>query len=488
MTAPATLNAIINPLSIRFMEGFLMPERLIIKNGKVVSTTDVVVADVLVEGEQIVGIVSSNSVSWEDARSLDATDRYVLPGLVDPHTHIQLDTGVFQTSDNWEIGTRVAAYGGVTTVVDFATQFAGQSFPEALDNRLQEAKPAYIDYSFHMMITDPPQEDDAYAHALEALRDLGVPSVKLYTTYRPNYYMDDAALLRTFRVLPHDMLALIHCENDAIVSNAIERLVGEGKTGWRYHAQSRPPEAEQEAVSRVLHLATLGKANAYIVHCSDATTIEHILQNQHYQQQNANGLSLFFETCPQYFTLDTSYYEREHPEHFILQPPLRSAASVDRMRYLCLNVDVISTDHCDYTLAQKQEIKTFAQTPGGLPGLQTSLQLTYTTLNHLPSDVRMQTIVEKMATAPARIFGLYPRKGTLSPGSDADIVIYDPHQHIKLSQNDMQTIGGYSPYEGINVHGAITVTISRGQIILQNGVFSASRGRGRFLVANSFSR
>lgn len=465
-----------------------MTDRLIITNGRVVSKTDVITADVLIEGETIVGVVAPGSVAWEDAHRLDATGKYVLPGLVDPHTHIQLDTGLFMTADDWEIGTRVAAYGGVTTVVDFATQFPGQTFPEALENRLEETKPAYIDYSFHMMVTDPPRDKRAYTQALVELRKLGVPSIKLYTTYRPNYYMDDAALLHTFQALPADMIALIHCENDAIVTAATDELIAMGKTRWRHHPRSRPPEAEHEAVERVLHLATLGQANAYIVHCSHAATVAGVLRNANYQNQQATGLAFFFETCPQYFTLDTTRYSSDTPEHFILQPPLRDPESVETMRQLCLEADVISTDHCDYTLAQKREYDTFTKTPGGLPGLETSLQLTFTTLTQLPEDTAMQRIVEKMAHTPAQIFGLYPRKGSLLPGTDADIVIYDPRPNVTIKQENLHTIGGYSPYEGLTVQGRVLVTMSRGQIVVQDGEFFGKQGRGQFLAANSFSR
>ena len=464
-----------------------MSDKLMITNGRVVSRSDVITADVLVEGETIVGMTTPGAVAWEDARRIDASGLYVLPGLVDPHTHIQLDTGIFQTADDWEIGTRVAAYGGVTTVVDFATQFPGQTFPQALENRLQESAPAYIDYSFHMMVTDPPADDAAYTAALAELRDLGVPSIKLYTTYQPNYYMDDADLLRTFQALPSDMLALIHCENDAIVTAAIDALTAAGNTSWRFHAQSRPPQAEHEAVQRVLHLATLGQANAYIVHCSHANTITGILNNQHYQNQDAAGIALFFETCPQYFALDTMRYESATPEHFILQPPLRDPESTQAMQMLCLEADVISTDHCDYTLAQKQEFDTFVKTPGGLPGLETSLQLTFTTLAYLPLEDRLQVIVDKMASTPAQIFGLYPQKGALLPGSDADIVLYDPQPEVALTQTNLHTIGGYSPYEGMTVQGRVHTTISRGTILVEGGMFTGETGRGQFLAARSFT-
>ncbi len=459
-----------------------MTGRLIIRNGHVVTPQDVVLADVLVENEKIVGTAAPNSINWPDAQIIDATDCYILPGLVDPHTHIQLDTGVYKTSDNWEIGSKVAAYGGITTVVDFATQFPGMTFPQALEARLQECEPSTIDYSHHMMITDPPAATAAYRQALEELRDLGVPSIKLYTTYRPNYYMDDGDLLRTFEAMPDDMLALVHCENDAIVTAATQTLVDAGNTSWAYHGQGRPWQAEIEAVERVTRLAMLGDAAVYIVHCTLPITVNHIhAVRQQYQQPGR----ILFETCPQYFTLNDDAYAGPKAEHFILQPPLRSPEDMATMRHDQFLVDVISTDHCDYTLAQKQEFQEFTKTPGGLPGLENSLQLVFTHVD-LPEKQRIRYIARKMSATPAQIFGLYPRKGAILPGSDADLVIYDPRPSITIQTENIRTIGGYTPYDGMTMQGYVRTTISRGQVLVREGEFFGEAGRGLFLKAEPF--
>lgn len=465
-----------------------MPARMLVSNGQVVSTTDVITADVLIEGRSVIGVVAPQSVAWEDAYQIDATGKYVLPGLVDPHTHIQLDTGIFQTADNWEIGTKVAAYGGVTTVVDFATQFPGQNFEEALDNRLQEAAPAYIDYAFHMMVTDPPSSDTAYRQALEELRDMGVPSIKLYTTYRPNYYMDDGALYRSFGLLPEDMLALIHCENDAMIATATQHLLDQQHTRWLYHAQSRPMQAEVEAVARVVHLAELAKANVYIVHCSHVQTVLNLRDRRRALMHSNPEHAVFFETCPQYFVLDDHVYAGASPEKFILQPPLRDTHSVEQMRQAALAVDVISTDHCDYTYAQKTEFETFTKTPGGLPGLETSLALTFSFLAAPDPDEKIKYIAQKMAATPAQIFGLYPRKGALLAGSDADVVIFDPHVESTIWQANLHTIGGYSPYEGLGVRGQVETTISKGKIVMHRGEFWGEMGRGEFVKGKPLQR
>jgi len=225
-------------------------------------------------GEVIAAILAPGEAAPNGARVIDAGGCLVFPGVVDPHTHIQLDTGIYRTADDWEIGTRTAAFGGVTTVIDFATQFPGMTFEQALEARLAECAPAMIDYGLHMMVTELPRDLTEARRWLEDLRDRGVPSIKLYTTYRPNYYADDATLLHTFRAMPHDMLAMIHCENDALVTDATARLVEAGKTGWAYHGRARPPEAEVEAIRRVLYLAQVAGAAVYIVHNSTAASVQ----------------------------------------------------------------------------------------------------------------------------------------------------------------------------------------------------------------------
>jgi dihydropyrimidinase len=222
----------------------------------------------------------------------------VLPGVIDAHTHIQLDTGIYKTADNWEIGTRAAAAGGVTTVVDFATQYPGQSVDQALDNRLVETEPAIIDYALHCMITDLPHgEEEAI---LGRLVERGVPSFKVYTTYRPNYYMDDATLLRLMRATARvGGLVMVHAENDAIVTDATQRLAADVKTGWQYHAQGRPVIAEHEAANRVIFFAAQSGTPLYIVHCTSWETVQAV---KHAREAD---VAAYCETCPQYLLLTT---------------------------------------------------------------------------------------------------------------------------------------------------------------------------------------
>lgn len=460
--------------------------RKIIRNGTILSPQTSFQGDVLIEDETFTGISVPNAISWEDAQQIEASGCYILPGVVDAHTHIQLDTGVFQTDDDWKVGTKSAAYGGVTTVVDFATQFAGQSFREALDNRLAESQPAYIDYSYHMMVTDLARDPQRAARDLAELRDMGIPSIKLYTTYKPNYYADDALILHTLRAMPDDMLALFHCENNDMVEDATARLVEEGKTGWRYHGQSRPPTAETEAALRVAHLAQVAGKAVYIVHCSAYETVRQLKAFQH-------ETPLYWETCIQYLWLDENRYESDHPEHYILQPPLRHADNLSQHlnAYQKGEIFVLSTDHCDYSLAKKTAQDDFRVTAGGLPGLETLLPLSFTLFSSLADENAnpnaLNKLVEVLSANPAKLFGLYPKKGVIQPGSSADLVIYDPRPEVVIKQANLHTIGGYCPYEGMRVQGKVQTTISRGEVLMHQGEFFGKAGRGQFVPGKPFT-
>ena len=382
--------------------------------------------DILLVGEVIAAISPSLATEGTDT-VIDATGCIVLPGLVDPHTHIQLDTGIYRTPDDWETGTRTAACGGVTTVIDFATQFPGQDVRQALAARLAEiGDRAQADYGLHMMLTTLPEDDGAPGATLDGwMADLlagGVNSVKVYTTYRPNYYQDDAALLRVFSAAArHGLVVMIHCENDALVTAARGRLVAAGKTALAYHGQARPALAEVEAAHRALFLArAAGDPQLYVVHCSVCGTVTEVTRAA------ADGQRALAETTVQYLTLDETVYAGPHPEWGIMQPPLRSPEERQRL-WEQINagaIATIGTDHCDYTLAQKREHAEFTKTPGGIPGLETLLPL-LATHGVAASRLTWPRLVELASRNPARIFGL-GRKGNLRVGLDADVVVYDP--------------------------------------------------------------
>lgn len=453
--------------------------RTIIKGGTIVTAENSFPGDLLIVGAKVAAVASDLPVSPGD-RVIDASGCVVLPGIIDAHTHIQLDTGIFRTPDDWLIGTRAAACGGVTTVIDFATQLPGQSLTEAVNDRCQEAKSAVIDYGLHCMVTDLPPGRE---HELEELLEVGVPSIKLYTTYRPNYYADDDTLLRLMRAAgERGILTTVHCENDALVTAATQGLVAAEETALANHGRARPALAEAEAVNRVLFLAAAINAPVYIVHCSLARSVELVAQAR------ARGQIAYAETCPQYLLLDESLYDGEEPFRFILQPPLRAAENNEGLWRLIETgaVDVVATDSCDYTLDQKTARPDFTRTPGGLPGLETLLPL-MATYGVAENRLSWSALVRLLATNPARIFGLYPAKGTLLPGADADVTVYDPVEPYTLTADGLHGLAGYTPFDGFPLRGRVKVTLSRGQVVYEQGEFRGQPGHGRFIAGQALA-
>jgi len=449
-------------------------ETLLVKGGALITPEGAVEADLLAQGERVKAI-GRGLPAVHDTRIIDAQGCYVLPGVIDAHTHVALDTGVYRTSDDWFAGTRAAACGGVTTVVDFAAQFPGQGLRQAVEARLEEARDAVIDHAFHVMVTHlPPGQEDELAELVE----LGAPSVKLYTTYSPNYYADDATILRLMEACADaGITPLVHCENDALVTAQTERLIAAGETGWRRHGRSRPALAEQEAIRRVLFLAEATGCPVHICHCSTARSVALVAEARD------EGQIVTCETCPQYLLLDDAAYEGPEPWRYILQPPLRAAGEPDLLWALVEAgmVDLVATDHCDYTVDQKTAQDDFTRTPGGLPGLETLLPLMYT-YGAAEGRLTLGQLVEMLSAAPARIWGLWPRKGVLLPGSDADLVVYDPQPRGSIAAERLHHLAGYTPYEGMPVQGRVRATVSRGRVIYREGRFTGRRGRGRFVA------
>jgi dihydropyrimidinase len=446
---------------------------LLVQGGLLVTPDGVIDADVLVQAARIKA-VGHDLPAANDTLVIDASGCYVFPGVIDAHTHIVLDTGIYKTADDWYMATRAAAGGGVTTVIDFATQFSGQTLREVVELLLAEARESIIDYGFHVMVTDLPPVCEK---ALIDLVDLGVPSVKLYTTYRPNYYADDATILRLLSACAElGIRPLVHCENDALVTARTEALISAGKTGWRYHGDSRPALAEQEAVQRVLFWAEAAGCPIHVVHCSTARSVSLVAEARD------NGQEVTCETCPQYLLLDNTAYEGEEPWRYILQPPLRDPDEPERLWTLVEAgmVDLLTTDHCDYTVEQKVARDDFAHTPGGLPGLATLLPLTFT-YGVARGRLSLEQLVALLSTNPARVWGLWPRKGALLPGFDADLVVYDPQPESTIDAQVLGHMARYSPYEGMPVQGQVRMTISRGRIVYRDGQSLGRKGQGKFV-------
>jgi dihydropyrimidinase len=474
-----------------------MSDKVLIRNGTLITPEGELRGDLLIAEEQI-GEIRPSLASEGADQIVDATGCMVLPGVIDPHTHIQLDTGIYKTPDNWDVGTRTAACGGVTTVIDFATQFAGQDVRQALAIRQMEIGGlAQIDYGLHMMLTVLPESDTGLDGWMADLRAAGVNSVKVYTTYRPNYYEDDAALVRVLRsAAQHDVLVMVHCENDALVSAATAELVRTGRTTLAYHGRARPALSEVEAANRVLFLADavggthvgaqglvpLHKPRVYIVHCSVSGTVDQVIQ------ATARGQDVIAETTPQYLLLDETVYAGEHPERGIMQPPLRAPAEKARIWAQVSSgaISTIGTDHCDYTIVQKREHSEFTKTPGGIPGMETMLPL-LVTHGVMQGRISWSRLAELTSASPARIFGLQ-RKGVLSPGCDADVLIYDPNVEGHIRAERLHNLAGYTPYEGWPVRGAVRDVFCRGRRLVRDGEFLPAPGWGQFVAAGIPSR
>ncbi len=450
----------------------MIDRRVLIRHGTLVTAETRFPADVLISGETIQAI-GTDLPQFEGAEVVNADGLLVLPGIIDAHTHIQLDTGLYQTADGWLEGSRAAAFGGITTVVDFATQFEGQRFDQALDLRLQEAADSVIDYAFHMMVTDLPVGEE---EQLGLLPELGIQSIKLYTTYRPIYYAADADLLRLFdSAARYGLTSLVHCENDSLVTAQNELLVQAGHTQWAFHGASRPPLAEQEATARVLLLAKAAGAAVVIAHASTALT------SAMAAEARETGQVAFSETTPQYLLLDDTLYQSE-AWRYILQPPLRPPTEKEALWDLLSagEIDMLVTDHCDYRKAQKLAFNNFTKTPGGLPGTETLLPL-IATYGVAEGRIDWSDLVRVMSVNPAQIYNLWPQKGALQPGSDADLVLFDPAAEGFVAADALHMVAGYSPFEGWRTKGKVVSTLRRGEFLVRDGEFVAQRGGGSFV-------
>jgi len=440
----------------------------LIIGGKVVLGNDIIETDIWIRGDKIAALGHFPSHAYGDARVIDASGLIVLPGAIDAHCHIALDTGVFATQDDWFIGTREAAFGGITTVIDFVGPTPGQALHDALLARLAQAQEACIDYTFHMTALDAkPQTLQAIAQC----PSWGISSLKIYTTYRPNYYLDDEAILAILQVAAQNgLITLIHCENDAIVT--AEKTRHEAHAPWRCYPDMRPAIAETEAAQRMLRLAAYAKAKVVIAHNSCAETARLV------SAARREGQAVYNETCPQYLYLrQEDNYTSPEPWRFILQPPLRTQTDNDDLQSAVQNGDVscLVTDHCAYTRAQKRHDP--QNSPGGLPGLETLLPLTAAV-----PGITWPQIARLLAESPAKIYGLWPHKGALLPGFDADILLIKDECYT-LNENALHGFAGYSPFHGKQARGKIVHVMRRGETILEDGKFSASPGSGRFLHA-----
>jgi dihydropyrimidinase len=450
---------------------------LLIKGGTVVTASDQYVGDVFVEGEKIVAIGSRLTMPAD--RTIDAATKYVLPGGIDVHTHLDMPFGGTTSADDFESGTIAAAHGGTTTIVDFAIQYRGQTLHHAWDTWMKKADgKAAIDYGFHMIITDL---SDQVEQEMDALVREGVTSFKLFMAYPGVFMLDDAsifrALLRTGR---NGGTICMHAENGGVIDVLVRKALAEGKTAPKYHALTRPARAEAEATHRAIALAEIAEVPIYIVHLSAAEALEMVTEARD------RGLPAYAETCPQYLFLSYDNYEEPGFEgaKYVMSPPLRPKETQDRLwRGLAFNdLQAISTDHCPFCMKEQKVLgqDDFSKIPNGAPGIETRMSLVYDG-GVRSGRISLNRFVELTATSPAKIFGLFPRKGTIAPGSDADIVIFDPHKTMRISAKTHHMKVDYNLYEGREVTGVSDIVISRGKVVIEDGKFVGRAGSGAFL-------
>ncbi|MEO7273146.1 MAG: dihydropyrimidinase [Vicinamibacterales bacterium] len=456
---------------------------LLIRNGTVVTATDMYRGDVYIEGERITTIGSALTMPAD--RVIDATDKYVLPGGIDVHTHLDMPFGGTTSADDFESGTIAAAHGGTTTIVDFAIQYRGQTLHHAMDTWMAKAQgKAAIDYGFHMIITEL---TDQVELEMDALVRQGITSFKLFMAYPGVFMLDDASIFRALlRSGKNGGTICMHAENGGVIDVLVKQALAEGKTAPKYHALTRPVRAEAEATHRAIALAEIADVPIYIVHLSSAEALEMVTEARD------RGLPAFAETCPQYLFLSYDNYEEPGFEgaKYVMSPPLRAQATQDRLwRGLAFNdLQAISTDHCPFCMKEQKVLghDDFSKIPNGAPGIETRMSLVYDG-GVRTGRISLNRFVELTSTSPAKIFGLFPRKGTIAPGSDADIVIFDPAKTMRLGVETLHMKVDYNPYEGREVTGVTETVISRGRVIIDDGRFVGRAGDGTFLKRNARS-
>ena len=450
----------------------------LIRNGTVVTARETKAADVRIEGSRIREVGPGLPANSAD-KVIDATGMYVMPGGIDAHTHLDMPLGRIVSADDFETGTRAAAFGGTTTIVDFAVQDRGTRMRDALDTWWKKAEGrATIDYGLHMIVTG------LGGSGLDDMDDMvgeGVASFKLFMAYPNSLMVDDATIFKALsQTARNGALICMHAENGGVIDVLIARALAEGKTAPVYHALTRPPLAEAEAVHRAIAIAEIAGAPVYIVHVASEDALNQV------REARDRGVPVFAETCPQYLLLSIADLERPGFEgaKYVLTPPLRPKEHQpilwDGLKHD--HLQVVSTDHCPFCFADQKTLgkDDFTRIPNGGPGIENRLQLIY---HHGVNSgkLSLNRFVEIVSTTPARIFGLYPKKGEIAPASDADVVVWDPNAVHTISARTHHMRVDYSMFEGFEVRGNARTVLSRGEVIMDGGKFLGKAGRGHYL-------
>ena len=454
--------------------------RTLIKNGTVVTASETLDADVLVEDEKVAAIALDLDVPADTV--IDATDRYVIPGGVDVHTHFDLPFGGSFCSDDFGTGTRAAAFGGTTTCVDFAVQDYGESLRQGLDRWFEKGQKAQTDFGLHMIVREV---NDQVLKEMDELVGEGITSFKLFMAYPGVFMLDDASIFKAMqRAADSGALILMHAENGGPIDVLVQQHLADGKTDPVYHGLSRPAAMEGEAVHRAFKMAELAGAPAYIVHLSSRDALEAV------QEARDRGVTAFAETCPQYLYLSLDDLGRPGFEgaKFVCSPPLRPKDHQDDLWNGLAQgaLQVVATDHAPFNYKGQKDMGKgdFAKIPNGLPSVEDRVTLIFQRVR--AGQLSLSRWVELIATNPAKMFGLYPRKGTIAPGFDADIVVFDPNRERVLSAESHHMNVDYSCYEGMKVWGLPEVVMQRGNVLVQDGEWFGKEGQGSFVPRSRF--
>jgi dihydropyrimidinase len=463
--------------------------RTLIANGTVVTHAGRSAADVLVDGERVVALAAPGAHSFTPDRVIDASGRYVMPGGVDAHTHMDLPAGGTFSADDFESGTRAAAWGGTTTIIDFAGQTKGRSMMEGFEELMSRADGrCAIDWGMHIMVTDV---NDQTLPEMDLLMANGVTSFKLFMAYPGVLYSDDGQIYRAMQKAAEiGGMVLMHAENGIVIDVLRAQAVSRGDTDPIQHSLTRPAVTESEATHRAIAYAGLAGCPLYVVHMSAAEAVAEV------RAARDRGMNVFGETCPQYLFLGRELLEGADGAKYVCSPPLRSRdEGHQEVLWAALatnDLQVVATDHCPFCIGnhprlgpQKQlGAGDFTRIPNGLPGVEDRMPLLY---DAAVADGRLtlERFVEVCSASPARIFGLYPRKGTIAVGSDADIVIWDPDGTSRLSADTHHMEVDYSAYEGREVRGRIDLVMSRGRVLIEGDEYLGKSGHGRYLVRDT---
>ncbi|CRK55917.1 Dihydropyrimidinase [Alloactinosynnema sp. L-07] len=451
--------------------------RTLIKNGTVVNATGRLAADVLVDGETIAAVAAPGVLTEAD-KTIDAQGRYVIPGGIDAHTHMEMPFGGTFSNDTFGSGTTAAAWGGTTTIIDFAVQPKGSSLLSTMDKWHEKADGhCAIDYGFHMIISDVTDES---LKEMQLCIDAGVNSFKMFMAYPGVFYATDGEILRAMhRARETGSMVMMHAENGIAIDQLVAQSLAAGRTEPVHHSLTRPPELEGEATSRAIQLAKVTGAPLYIVHLSSRHALAAVAEARN------TGQNVFAETCPQYLYLSIEDMAKPDFEgaKYVASPPLRPKDhQADLWRGLRTNdLSVVSTDHCPFCFKDQKEMgrDDFSKIPNGIPGVEHRMDLLHQGV--VAGEISLERWVEISSTTPARMFGLHGRKGVIAPGADADIVVYDPAAKQTLSAATHHMNVDYSAYEGMEITGKVDTVLSRGAVVIADGAFHGGEGHGKFL-------